>query len=342
MRFSASLDVFLPADLVAQPSSLWDRLKSLTGNARTALVRDRVAAASFVFEFRRALDALAIDNARSLVVDGLTVFHDAGRTAGDLPDLILALTDHVAAFGEGCDELRFAVDHEEAGLVLALDATVRSEHGQDTPSARITVLGQLEELMPRPGEAAGVFRDRVGRFVDDASRLKAVQLQFTTFVGRLEGEVLRRFPEGRVVVGCSILDAPLLAGGAQVAMSPRAQAAFETATPARNFSLSTEQRIAALMGGPPQYSVRLRTIEDLETELVQIVTAATSSATVPIKVVRGLERLNALITDHNKNYPVERNLPIDVATGKLMDGAEPWVPRKPVTLDGLRARARIR
>jgi hypothetical protein len=57
---------------------------------------------------------------------------------------------------------------------------------------------------------------------------------------------------------------------------------------------------------------------------------------------RRIEEVNTLIRDHNRFYPVERNLPIDAATGELLDMGEPWKPRLALTIDGLRAQARAR
>jgi hypothetical protein len=44
---------------------------------------------------------------------------------------------------------------------------------------------------------------------------------------------------------------------------------LDTAVLQRNFTLNVEQRIAAIVNGPPAWSVRLRRIEDLESKLAQ-------------------------------------------------------------------------
>ena len=87
------------------------------------------------------------------------------------------------------------------------------------------------------------------------------------------------------------------------------------------------------MSGPPAYAVRLRRIEDLECELVELLIEkrAVDGPTIPIGVARKLEELNRLIVEHNLYYPVEKNLPVDVRSGQLLDLGEPWRPLSAVT-----------
>jgi hypothetical protein len=113
----------------------------------------------------------------------------------------------------------------------------------------------------------------------------------------------------------------------------------KTCAPARNFTLNLEQRLAAAMNGPPPYAVRLRKIEDLQAKLARdwAKEEDCGTAPAPLAVVRGLEELNRLIENHNRFYPIERNLPLDVATGELTLGGEPWRPMSGLLLDELRA-----
>ena len=67
---------------------------------------------------------------------------------------------------------------------------------------------------------------------------------------------------------------------------------------------------------------------------------AVSGPTIPIEVARRLEELNRLIGDHNRYYPMERNLPVDPCSGQLLDMGEPWRPLPTVTIDTLREKAR--
>jgi hypothetical protein len=356
VRFVSRIDVFLPGDIVERAPGLWDRLKAIWQpiDLGTDRVRNRLEAATFVYELRNALESLGIRNARSLVVDGTTVFHDARGVDGDLPDLILALSDHVSMFGDRSQELRLSVEHEEAGLHTILDAIVTSEHGRESPSVRIVVVGQLVELDPRPGESAEAYRARLEPLVTDAKLARTLRLQFGAFVSRVQESLGRTFDETRLEVSSEVLDvdsvpreeAPVPASTPAPApprREPPARSA-DTATPARNFTMTSEARIGALISGPPPFAVRLRRIEELEEDVVAALCECerTGASSIPIAVARRIDEANALIRDHNRYYPVERNLPIDAATGGLLEMGEPWRPKPPLTIDALRARARDR
>jgi hypothetical protein len=349
MRFVSNIDVFLPGDIVTRAPGVWDRLKAMWApvDLGTDRMRDRIEGATFVYELRAALDELGIDNARSLVVDGVTVFHDARRVTGDLPDLLLALSDHVSLFGDRSQELRLSVEHEEAGLQLVIDAAITSEHRGDAPSARIDVVGHASEVNPRRGESAADYRARIEPLVRDAKLGKTLRLQFGAFVSRLEEALGRVFTETRFEVKTEVQDAaslPFVQPLAEAPPAPRAARIEATAAPIRNFTLTTEERIGALLTGPPPYAVRLRSIESLEDELVAALAAceAAGASSIPIGVARKIEQANNLIREHNRWYPVERNLPMDATTGALLDMGEPWKERAILTIDGLRARARRR
>jgi hypothetical protein len=118
-----------------------------------------------------------------------------------------------------------------------------------------------------------------------------------------------------------------------------AQSVLDTAVPARNFSLSVDDRMRAFAQGPLAYMRRLRTIEDLHERLVRRLAAAGGDARAIGEIVADLARLNDLIERHNRYYPIEANLPIDPRTGRLLDRGVPWRPRAPVTFDDLAAAA---
>jgi hypothetical protein len=280
------------------------------------------------------------------VVDDVTVFHDAKGAPGDLPDLLLALADHVSVFGDRGQVLRLGVEHEEAGLHVLLDATVTTEHRQDAASARIDVVGQLVELDPRPGESADEYRCRIEPLVSDPKLGATVRLQFGAFVSRLEEALHRTFAESRFETRTEVQDAAaaLPRDGAPRARSRPRSAPVDTAAPARNFTIASETRLGALLSGPPPYAVRLRKIEDLEEEVVAALCECerTGASSIPLAVARCIEQANRLIQDHNRYYPVESNLPVDAATGELMEMGEPWRPRPPLTVDELRAEAHAR
>jgi hypothetical protein len=115
----------------------------------------------------------------------------------------------------------------------------------------------------------------------------------------------------------------------------------DTATPPRNFTLSVEDRLRAYAQGVPGYIRRRRRIEDLEERLVEkIATAeAPAEATSTPAFAADLALLNDLIDRHNRYYPIEANLPIDVRTGRLLDRGAPWRPLPSVTAADLTARA---
>jgi hypothetical protein len=348
MRFVSRIDVFLPGDIVERAPGVWDRFKAIWQPVElgTDRMRDQIEAATFVYEFRGVLDALGIDNARSLVVDGQTVFHDSRGEEGDLPDLILALSDHVSVFGERTQELRFSVELEEAGLHVVIEATVTSEHGRDAPSACIEVVAQLVELDPRRGETAADYRARIEPLVSDAKLATTLRLQFGAFVSRLRDALERGFTDTRFEVTTEVQDAAAIPREEAEPPRPvrRATRAVDTAAPARNFAITPEARIGALISGPPPFAVRLRKIDDLEEELLAALAECESAGatSIPIAVARRIEEANSLIRDHNRYYPVERNLPIDAATGGLLEMGEPWKPRASLTIDALRAEARAR
>lgn len=346
MRFVSRIDLFLPADVIERSPTAWDKLQSLwtSVDLRTDRERSRVEAVTIVYDFRRVLDDLGVDNARSLVIDGETVFHDQRGEPGDLPSLILALAEHTAVFGSSAQELRLGVEHEEAGLRLVIEVTTVSEHPRGAASARVSVLGEIVEFTPSPGESAAEYRARIHPLVAEPSRRLALRLQFGSFISRLESALERHFSEARIAVTTEALDVALVSREPVPSPAPRRapHAPEATAAPARNFTLSVEQRIAAMISGPPAYAVRLRRIEDLESELVGILikASAVEGPTIPIAVARKLEELNRLIGEHNLYYPAERNLPVDVRSGQLLDLGEPWKPLPPVTIDTLRAKAR--
>jgi hypothetical protein len=102
----------------------------------------------------------------------------------------------------------------------------------------------------------------------------------------------------------------------------------DTASPPRNFTLTLEQRLQAYAQGPPGYMRRRRRIEDLEARLIQKLEGPHSFVDVAssAEFVDELAALNDLIEKHNRYYPIEANLPIDVRTGRLMDRGAPWRP----------------
>ena len=139
-------------------------------------------------------------------------------------------------------------------------------------------------------------------------------------------------------------------------MASKRGSIVETLDPARNFTLTTEDRVRAVAAGPPAYIRRRRAIEDLEEGIVRVLVeqceearsagagraelAAHAHSNVPW---RALERLNELISRHNLYYPIEANLPVHPRTGELMErSGEPWRPMKPRRVEELVEQALVR
>ncbi len=104
----------------------------------------------------------------------------------------------------------------------------------------------------------------------------------------------------------------------------------QTASPARNFTLTTDERVRALVTGPPAWARRLKRIEDLRAQIVASHRAGKPAREVEKMVAETVE----LVRLHNRYYPVEANLPLD-AESRLIDQGEPWKPMPVPTLESL-------
>ena len=116
---------------------------------------------------------------------------------------------------------------------------------------------------------------------------------------------------------------------------------IDTVAPPRNFTLSLEERLRAYAQGVPGYMRRRRRIEDLEAKLIEKLAAAPApaEAAATAEVVADLALLNDLIDRHNRYYPIEAQLAIDVRTRRLVERGAPWRPLPSVTAADLLARA---
>jgi hypothetical protein len=201
MRLVGTVAVRVAGSVVTREPSLWEKMKSRLGGTvdlTTDRVRSELEATAVVEQIRRALGRLAVDNALSLVVDDQVVFQDSEGRGGDLPDLVLALTEHVQVFGRGFRELRFATEHEEAGLHLVIESRARTEHASDEPAALISVGGRMRALEPRPGEAPEAYQQRVAPLTRDTVAFETARMQFESFLSRLEDALRAAMPEARV------------------------------------------------------------------------------------------------------------------------------------------------
>jgi len=116
---------------------------------------------------------------------------------------------------------------------------------------------------------------------------------------------------------------------------------LDTVAPPRNFTLSIEDRLRAYAQGAPSYIRRRRRIEDIQARLLAKLSAAATPAEVAASapVVEELALLNELIGRHNRYYPIEAQLPIDIRAGHLLERGLPWQPLAAVTAADLLARA---
>lgn len=104
----------------------------------------------------------------------------------------------------------------------------------------------------------------------------------------------------------------------------------QTASPARNFTLTTEERVRAIVTGVPAWARRRKRIEELSAQIPELHRAGEGST-----VKKRLAELVKLVDAHNAYYPIEANLPLDPETSRLMELGEPWRPLPWPTLESL-------
>ena len=120
--------------------------------------------------------------------------------------------------------------------------------------------------------------------------------------------------------------------------------AFDSLDPPRNFTLTPDQRVRALAVGVPIYVERKRRIEDLEAamlkKLVVLYDTLVAKGTTPEDAkdraheaahATDFTKLDALVTKHNRWYPVEANLPCDPKSGCYLLFGRKWSPEPPWT-----------
>jgi hypothetical protein len=127
---------------------------------------------------------------------------------------------------------------------------------------------------------------------------------------------------------------------------PRPAKVTNTAVLQRNFTLTSDDRIRAIVSGPPFYMRRRRQIEDLEQSILDELASferapPDETELVLARVSKRVAALDRLVCDHNRCYPIEANLPMDPKTSVLLDwGGAPWKPLPRPTLESMRERAR--
>lgn len=122
-----------------------------------------------------------------------------------------------------------------------------------------------------------------------------------------------------------------------------APTAFDSSDPVRNFTLDINDRIRALTIGAPAFATRKKRIEDMGDSHVDKLVAlhvkmtekghaqdAINAALVETANAIDLKRMNELVANHNRYYPIEANLPMNVRGQYLIYG-KPWHPEPPWT-----------
>jgi hypothetical protein len=201
MRLVGQVHVTLRGEIIRRQPRLWEKVKQRFGGSvdlETDRVRVAFEASALVDTIKVALVRLGFDNAVSLVIDDTVVFQDTDGKAGDLPDLMLAMSEHTSLFGSLFRELRLALEHEEAGLHLLVETRAFTEHSTGEPSAYVSVGGRIKELEPEPGESADHYRERVTPLATDGARLEGARLHFESFMARLEVALRAAMPEATV------------------------------------------------------------------------------------------------------------------------------------------------
>lgn len=201
MRLSATIDLHLPGETILRSPSLWERARRAFG-AKLDLATDRVRvaaeSAALVDQVRTALRPLGITNAVALVIDDQVVFSDTEGRPDDIGDLMIALAEHQSVFGGTFKTMRFALEHEEAGLHYLIETQVRAEHAKNEPAARVRIGARVVELEPRRGETAEAYRARVTPLATDPALLEGHRRQFEATVARLADALRAALPEARV------------------------------------------------------------------------------------------------------------------------------------------------
>jgi hypothetical protein len=94
----------------------------------------------------------------------------------------------------------------------------------------------------------------------------------------------------------------------------------------RNFTITLAERVRA-QEGLPAHLYRLGRIEQLIEKFVSELRALEDDARRKHAAELDLARLNKLVDNHNRYYPIEANLPIDPDSGGVRD----FRPIEPIT-----------
>jgi hypothetical protein len=201
MRLVGQIDIYVSGSVINREPTFLEKIKRGLGgkvDLSTDQMKVELEATAVVDQTRRALGRLGVSNALSLIIDDTVIFQDTDGKADDLPDLVLALSEHASVFGRGFKELRFGAEHEEAGLHLVIETRARTKHRADEPAAVVSIGGRLRALEPRSGESAETYRARVEPITKDTTAFETARMQFESFVSRFEDALRAAMPEARV------------------------------------------------------------------------------------------------------------------------------------------------
>src|SRR5688500_5716917 len=104
MRLVATIAIHVSGSLIQRQPTLWEKLKQGLGGAidlTTDQVRVELEATAVVDQVRKGLARLGVTNALALVIDDTVIFQDSDGKTDDLPDLVIALSEHASVFGRG-------------------------------------------------------------------------------------------------------------------------------------------------------------------------------------------------------------------------------------------------
>lgn len=203
MKLYGTIAVHVQATDVVRAPKFFDKVRRAFGGSpdlRTGKLRSAIEATALIEATRDAFRRVGATNAVSLVVDNTVLFHDRDAKPDDLGDLFLAFHDNASVFGDEFEELRLAIEHQEAGLHLVLEAQARPVHPPGVPPIRVIVSGRVEALTPRPGEDADAYRKRAEPIATDRNALETYQMQFEAFVQRVRDAIAAAMPTARVEV----------------------------------------------------------------------------------------------------------------------------------------------
>ena len=200
MKLYGTIALHVSGEQILRHPGWLDRVRRAFGgepDLRTGRMRASLEATTIVDGVRGALRTLGVNNAVSLVIDDLVVFHDRDRRPDDLGDLFLAFHEHSVVIGGGFEVLRLAVEHVDAGIHHVIEVQARTDHTEGEPAARIIVSGRIGVFEARSGEDAAAYKARVEPLLADRSTIELARVAFESFVSRVRDAVACEIPDAR-------------------------------------------------------------------------------------------------------------------------------------------------